>query len=149
MSTQTVEILLVEDNVNDAELTLKVLKKIKGSDFINITHLKDGEEAIKYFFSENGEFKAPAKFPKLILLDLKLPKVDGLQVLKKLKSDDNTKLISIVVFTSSQEERDIIESYKLGVNSYVTKPVDYESFMTAVGNLELYWVLLNQSPNLK
>jgi two-component system response regulator len=82
----------------------------------------------------------------LILLDLKLPKVDGLQILKKLKSNENTKQIPIVIFTSSQEERDIVESYKLGVNSYVTKPVDYEAFMTAVANLEMYWVLLNQPP---
>jgi two-component system response regulator len=82
------------------------------------------------------------------LLDLKLPKVDGIQVLKKLKSNDHTKYIPVVIFTSSSEEKDIIESYKLGVNSYVTKPVGYEAFMEAVANLELYWVLLNQSPNI-
>ena len=146
MNTQMIEILLIEDNMNDAELTLRVLKKLKGTHFINITHIKDGEEAVNYFFSETGEYKDPLKFPKLILLDLKLPKVDGMQILRKLKAEESTKLIPIVIFTSSQEERDIVDSYKLGVNSYVTKPVDYESFMEAVSNLELYWVFLNQSP---
>jgi two-component system response regulator len=146
MNSEMIELLLVEDNLNDAELTLRVLKKIKGTSFIDVTHLKDGEEAINYFFNEKDEYCPPLKSPKLILLDLKLPKVDGLQVLKKLKSNDNTAIIPIVIFTSSQEERDIVESYKLGVNSYVTKPVEYESFLEAVANLELYWVLLNQSP---
>jgi two-component system response regulator len=148
MNNEIIEILLVEDNMNDAELTMRVLRRIKGASFINVTHLKDGEEAINYFFSDNEEYKQPAKFPKLILLDLKLPKVDGIQVLKKLKSNDHTKYIPVVIFTSSSEEKDIIESYKLGVNSYVTKPVGYEAFMEAVANLELYWVLLNQSPNI-
>jgi two-component system response regulator len=146
MSNDMIEILLVEDNPNDAELTLRVLKKINGADFINITHLKDGEEAINYFFSEDGQYKSPLKTPKLIMLDLKLPKVNGIQVLEKLKSNDNTKLIPVVIFTSSLEDKDIVESYKLGVNSYVTKPIGYESFMEAVSNLQMYWVLLNQSP---
>jgi two-component system response regulator len=146
MNTEIIEILLVEDNMNDAELTLRVLKKIKGGEFINVTHLKDGEEAVNYFFSGTGEYKSPAKIPKLVLLDLKLPKVDGIQILEKLKTNENTKLIPVVVFTSSKEERDIVDSYKLGVNGYVTKPVEYEEFMEAVANLELYWVLLNQAP---
>jgi two-component system response regulator len=147
MNNETIEILLIEDNPNDAELTLRVLKKINGANFINITHLKDGEEAINYFYSTDGNYKRPLKFPKLIMLDLKLPKVNGIQVLEKLKSNENTKLIPIVVFTSSLEDKDIVESYKLGVNSYVTKPIGYESFMEAVSNLQMYWVLLNQSPD--
>jgi two-component system response regulator len=146
MNTEMIELLLIEDNMNDAELTLRVLKKIKGGEFINVTHLKDGEEAINYFFSENGEYRRPERIPKLILLDLKLPKVDGIQILEKLKINENTKIIPVVVFTSSKEERDIVDSYKLGVNGYVTKPVEYEAFMEAVANLELYWVLLNQAP---
>jgi two-component system response regulator len=147
MNNETIEVLLIEDNPNDAELTLRVLKKINGANFINITHLKDGEEAIDYFFSTDGDYKRPVKFPKLIMLDLKLPKVNGIQVLEKLKSNEDTKLIPIVVFTSSLEDKDIVESYKLGVNSYVTKPIGYESFMEAVSNLQMYWVLLNQSPD--
>jgi two-component system response regulator len=146
MNNEIIEILLIEDNVNDAELTLRVLKKIKGGEFINITHLKDGEQAVNYFFDANGEYKCPPSIPKLVLLDLKLPKVDGIQILEKLKTNDNTKLIPVVVFTSSKEERDIVDSYKFGVNGYVTKPVEYEEFMEAVANLELYWVLLNQAP---
>jgi two-component system response regulator len=146
MNNDMIEILLIEDNPNDAELTLRVLKKIHGADFINITHLKDGEEAINYFFTVDGQYKSPVKIPKLIMLDLKLPKVNGIQVLEKIKSNDITKQIPVVVFTSSLEDRDIVESYKLGVNSYVNKPIGYESFMEAVSNLQMYWVMLNQSP---
>src|SRR5438309_7145889 len=113
----TVEILLIEDNLEDAELTIRALKKSNITN--NIYHLKDGEEAINYLFPEQG---LPQNgIPKVILLDLKLPKVDGIQILKKLKSNDKTKLIPVVILTSSQEERDIVESYRLGVNSYVTK----------------------------
>lgn len=139
-----VEIILIEDNPNDAELTIRALKKNKLSN--NIVHLKDGEEAITYFFerkdwSSNG-------IPKVILLDLKLPKVNGIEILKRLKSEAHTKLIPVVVLTSSQEDRDVVNSYQLGVNSYVTKPVDFEQFIHAVSNLGLYWLLLNQSPKI-
>lgn len=138
-----IEILLIEDNPNDAELTMRAFKK---SNITNkIMHLKDGEEAINYIFPENSEKQL---LPKLILLDLKLPKVDGIQILKRLKSNDHTKLIPVVVLTSSQEEKDIIESYKLGVNSYVTKPIEFEKFVTIVSNLGLYWILVNQSPKV-
>lgn len=140
----SVDILLIEDNPNDAELTMRALKK---SNITNhILHLKDGEEAINYLFSESGINHNA--IPKVILLDLKLPKVDGIQILKRLKSDDRTKLIPVVVLTSSQEERDIVESYKLGVNSYVTKPVEFEQFISAVSKLGLYWLLLNQPPKI-
>ena len=139
---KTVEILLIEDNLNDAELTIRVLTKNNVTN--KICHLKDGEEAVKYLFPDKGLSRSA--IPKVILLDLKLPKVDGIQILKKLKSDEHTKYIPVVVLTSSQEERDIVESYKLGVNSYVTKPVEFEKFTSAVANLGLYWLLLNQPP---
>lgn len=112
----SIEILLIEDNPADAELTMRALKKIHISN--NILHLKDGEEAINYLFPESGI--SHNAMPKVILLDLKLPKVDGIQILKRLKSSESTRVIPVVILTSSQEERDIVESYKLGVNSYVT-----------------------------
>ena len=140
---ETVEILLVEDNPNDAELAMRALKKNNITN--RILHLKDGEEAINYLFPNSETLKVHEK-PKVILLDLKLPKVDGLEILKRLKSDESTKLIPVVVLTSSQEDKDILESYKLGVNSYVTKPVDFEKFLNAVGNLGLYWLLINRPP---
>jgi two-component system response regulator len=149
MPTEMIEILLVEDNLNDAELSIRALKKSKMADQIHITHLKDGEEALNYFFDENDEYKAPLSMPKVVLLDLKLPKVDGIQILKKIKSNEHTKYIPIVVLTSSQEERDIVESYNLGVNSYVTKPVEFDKFMEEVTNLGLYWALLNQTSTRK
>lgn len=139
-----VEIVLIEDNPNDAELTIRALKKNKLSN--NIIHLKDGEEAITYFF--DCEQWSSDHIPKVILLDLKLPKVNGIEILKRLKSEERTKLIPVVVLTSSQEERDVVDSYQLGVNSYVTKPVDFEQFINAVSNLGLYWLLLNQHPKI-
>jgi two-component system response regulator len=141
-----IQILLVEDNINDAELTTRALKKSKISESINIIHVKDGEEAIDYFFNKDGTYKNLTELPKVILLDLKLPKIDGVQVLQKLKSNAHTKLIPVVVLTSSHEEKDIIESYKLGVNSYVTKPVEFEQFMESVANLGTYWGRSNESP---
>jgi CheY-like chemotaxis protein len=140
-----VEILLVEDNPNDEELTLRALRK---NNLANRVHVvRDGAEALEFIFAtgpysdrkvENG--------PKVILLDLKLPKVDGLEVLRRIKSDDRTKLTPVVVLTSSREERDVVESYKLGVNSYMVKPVDFDQFIQAVSQLGLYWLLLNQPP---
>lgn len=133
-----VEILLVEDNPDDAELTIRVLKKHNLAN--NLVHLHDGEEALKFLFEND------MNIPKIILLDLKMPKVDGIEVLRKIKMDDMRKIIPVIVLTSSKEDRDIIESYKLGVNAYVVKPVEFDKFMEAVAQLGLFWLLLNQSP---
>jgi two-component system response regulator len=133
-----VEVLLIEDNPDDAELTIRVLKKHHLAN--NLVHLQDGEEALNFLFSKSNNT------PKLILLDLKMPKVDGIEVLRKIKSDEQKKLIPIVILTSSKEDRDIIESYQLGVNAYVVKPVEFEKFVEAVAQLGLFWLLLNQSP---
>lgn len=141
-----VEVLLVEDNPNDVKLTLRALRKH------NLAHqvmvVKDGAQALEFIFAtgayserriENG--------PKVVSLDLKLPKVNGLEVLRKIKSDERTKVIPVVVLTSLQEERDIVGSYKLGVNSYIVKPVDFHKFTHATSELGLYWLLINQSPS--
>ncbi|AYB29422.1 response regulator [Chryseolinea soli] len=133
-----VEILLVEDNPDDAELTIRVLKKHNLAN--NLVHLHDGEEALKFLFEND------MNIPKIILLDLKMPKVDGIEVLRKIKMDEARKIIPVIVLTSSKEDRDIIESYKLGVNAYVVKPVEFDKFMEAVAQLGLFWLLLNQSP---
>lgn len=143
MAETTLEILLVEDNLNDAELSLYALKKFKIAN--SIYHARDGEEALSYLFGSPVTDNA-VQIPRLILLDLKLPKVDGLEVLRKLKSDPRTQSVPVVVLTSSREERDIIESYHLGVNSYIVKPIDFEQFTEAVRSVGLYWLLLNQSP---
>lgn len=138
-----VEILLVEDNPGDAELTLRALKK---NQMVNkITHVIDGEEALNYIYRK-GIYKDREKsgFPRLIILDLKLPKVDGLEVLRILKNDPETQKIPIVVMTSSKQESDLVESYHLGVNSYMIKPLDFEEFTKAVSALGLYWALLNE-----
>jgi two-component system response regulator len=143
--TNEVEILLVEDNPNDVELTLRALKKHNLANKVHV--VKDGAEALEYIFA-NGAYthRKIEDHPKVILLDLKLPKVDGLEVLRQIKSDDRTKVIPVVVLTSSKEERDMVESYRLGANSYIAKPVDFESFVKAVSELGLYWLLLNQPP---
>lgn len=148
MSEFTLEILLVEDNLNDAELSLYALKKFKISNHIH--HARDGAEALDYLFG-TGATTLPLhpQNPRLILLDLKLPKVDGLEVLKKIKDNETTRTIPVVVLTSSREERDIIESYNLGVNSYIVKPIDFEQFTEAIRNVGLYWLLLNQVPASK
>jgi two-component system response regulator len=140
-----VEILLVEDNPNDAELALRALRK---HNLANKIHLvKDGAEALDFIFG-NGAYAGRniGNKPKVIFLDLKLPKVDGLEVLRKVKSDERTKTIPIVVLTSSHEERDLVESYKFGVNSYIVKPVDFDKFIQAVAQLGMYWMLLNKQP---
>ena len=136
---------MVEDNPNDVELTLRALKK---NNLTNKVHVvKDGAEALEYIFA-NGAYahRKIEDHPRVILLDLKLPKVDGLEVLRRIKSDERTKMIPVVVLTSSKEERDLVESYRLGANSYIAKPVDFESFVKAVSELGLYWLLLNQPP---
>jgi two-component system response regulator len=140
-----IEILLVEDNPNDAELTLRALKKKHLAN--RIVHLKDGAEALDFIFGKNAfEGRDIRSQPKLILLDLKMPKVDGIEVLRHLKSDENTKLIPVVVLTSSKEDPDIKTCYELGVNSYIVKPVGFEAFMQSVSELGFYWLLLNQNP---
>ena len=138
-----VQILMVEDNATDAELVLRAFKK---HNLANHVHwVKDGEEALDFIFSR-GEYcdRKENQRPKLVLLDLKLPKVDGLEILRQMKADDNTKVIPVVVLTSSEEEQDMVDSYRLGVNSYITKPVDFDKFVESVSELGLYWLLLNQ-----
>jgi len=134
-----VEVLLIEDNPEDAELTIRVLKKHNLAN--NLVHLRDGEAALNFLFDKESN-----NIPRLILLDLKMPKVDGIEVLGKIKKDEQKKLIPVVVLTSSKEEHDVIESYKLGVNAYVVKPVEFEKFVEAVAKLGLFWLLLNQPP---
>jgi CheY-like chemotaxis protein len=146
MSTETVvEILLVEDNPHDVEMTLRALKKHNLANKVHV--VKDGAEALDYVFS-TGIYaeRSIDDHPKVILLDLKLPKVNGMEVLRRIRADERTKCIPVVVLTSSQEERDIVESYKLGVNSYIVKPVDFDKFLSTVQELGLYWLLLNKPP---
>lgn len=138
MENNIIEILLVEDNPDDAGLTIRALKKHGMGN--HLLHLEDGEEALDYIFNENNNA------PKLILLDLKMPKVDGLEVLRKLKSDERKKVIPVVVLTSSKEEQDIVESYKLGVNAYIVKPVELNKFIKAISEVGLFWLVLNQPP---
>jgi two-component system response regulator len=142
MNNQAIEILLVEDNPSDLQLTLRALQKANISNRIHVA--RDGAEALEFM---QGTSTSGGPGPRLILLDLKLPKVDGLDVLRQLKSDPRTQSVPIVVLTSSKEQCDIVESYRLGVNSYIVKPVNFERFSAAVKDLGLYWLLLNQSPN--
>ena len=140
-----VEILLVEDNPSDEELTLRALKKYKLSN--NIFVVRDGAEALDYVFSIGKYSERDTNcHPKVILLDLKLPKVDGLEVLRRVKADPKTKHIPVVVLTSSSEESDVVESYKLGANSYIVKPVDFKQFTESIRELGMYWLLLNEAP---
>jgi two-component system response regulator len=142
-----VEILVVEDNPQDLELTLRALRKAKLSNHIQVA--RDGAEALDFLFCTGAyASRQPENTPKVVLLDLKLPKVDGLEVLEKIKADPRTKSVPVVVLTSSKEQKDVVESYRLGVNSYIVKPVDFEGFATAVGEMGLYWLLLNQPPKI-
>jgi two-component system, response regulator len=143
--TNGMEILLVEDNPEDVEITLRAFQKQHIANKVHV--VRDGEEALECLFS-TGRYaeSSPCPNTKLILLDLKLPKVDGLEILQKCKTDPRTKHIPIVVLTSSREEQDLIQSYNFGVNSYVVKPVDFLQFTDAVRQLGLYWMLLNQVP---
>lgn len=144
-STHAVEILLVEDNPEDLELTLRALRKTNLVNHIEIA--RDGAEALDFIFCEGPHAaRLIEDTPKVILLDLKLPKVDGLEVLQRLKGDPRTKHIPVVMLTSSREQSDVVRSYELGVNSYIVKPVNFESFTTAVQELGMYWLLLNQPP---
>jgi two-component system response regulator len=142
-----VEILLVEDNPQDLELTQRALAKARLTNHIEVA--RDGAEALDFIFCEGAHASRKLENgPKVILLDLKLPKVDGLEVLKRIKDDERTKAIPVVMLTSSREQSDLIESYRLGVNSYIVKPVDFEGFARAIQNLGMYWLLLNESPKL-
>jgi two-component system response regulator len=145
MTMPEVEILLVEDNPNDAEMTIRALRKVNLSN--KLVHVVNGEEALNFLFA-SGEFeeRKNATPPRVILLDIKMPKVDGIEVLKRIKNDQRTKMIPVIIMTSSKEEQDIITSYQLGVNSYVVKPVEFENFAKAVSQLGLYWLLTNQAP---
>lgn len=144
MVVGNVEILLVEDNPNDAELALDALREAKLANHIHV--VGDGAEAIDFLFREGAYADRPNHQPKLILLDLKLPKVNGLEVLARIREHDSTKAIPVTVLTSSREERDIVESYRLHVNSYIVKPVDFEQFTAAVREIGFYWLLLNEPP---
>lgn len=145
MIKQAVEILMVEDNPYDEELALHALHTHNLANHIQVVH--DGVEALDYIFG-TGTYagRHNEELPRLILLDLKLPKVDGLEVLKRLKSDPHTQTIPVVMLTSSRQERDVIESYQLGANSYIVKPVDFDQFNEAVKQIGFYWLLLNQPP---
>jgi two-component system response regulator len=136
-------ILLVEDNSNDEYLTLRALKKYNVAN--DVVVVRDGVEALDYIFCTGAYASRDIRdLPVVVLLDLKLPKVDGLEVLRRVRGDERTRLLPVVILTSSNEERDVINGYKLGTNSYVQKPVDFAAFMDAVGQLGLYWLMLNQ-----
>ena len=140
MDSNGVEILLVEDSPADIELAVRALQKHNLANRLHIA--RDGAEALEFLFGERG-----GQVPKMVLLDLKLPRVDGLEVLRRIKNDPVTRRIPVVVMTSSREERDIVESYELGVNSYIVKPVQFEAFLETVAKIGLYWVLTNRVPN--
>ena len=142
---EDVEILLVEDNPNDVELTMRALGKQNLANKVFV--VKDGAEALDFMFGTGAyESRKTQKRPKVILLDLKLPKVDGIEVLRRMKADERTKRIPVVMLTSSQEERDVMDTYNLGVNSYIVKPVDFSNFVHAVSELGIYWGILNKVP---
>jgi len=144
MNEDKVEILLVEDNPHDAELTIRALKKANLAN--RLIHLHDGAEALDFLFAK-GVYadRDIGNRPKVILLDIKMPKVDGIEVLRQLKLDEANRTIPVVIMTSSKEEQDIITSYDLGVNSYVVKPVDFDGFAKAVSELGFYWLITNQA----
>ncbi len=146
MKLNTIDVLLVEDNPNDAELAIRGLNK--NNLVNNLLHVKDGEEALDFIFA-TGKFAGKrdvSHFPKVVLLDIQMPKVNGIEVLRKIKSDPSTKSIPVVVLTSSKEDPDIEKCYQLGANSYIVKPVNFEAFAEAIKNLGFYWLFLNQPP---
>ncbi len=141
-------ILMVEDNADDEELTLRALHKNNIRNEVVVT--RDGVEALDYLFGTGAYAGRDTSIkPQVVLLDLKLPKIDGLEVLRRLRADDRTKLLPIVILTSSKEEQDLVDGYSLGANSYIRKPVDFSQFTRAVGQLGLYWLLLNEVPSAK
>lgn len=145
MNHNSVEILLVEDNIADAELAIRELKKHNMAN--SLVHVKDGKEALEFIFG-TGKFdnRDISHSPRVILLDIQMPKINGIEVLERIKSDERTKAIPVVVLTSSKEDPDIQKCYKLGANSYIVKPVNFEGFAVAIKNLGFYWLLLNQPP---
>lgn len=145
MKNNEIEILLVEDNMGDAELTIRALKKDNLTN--KLVHLENGADALDYIFAEGIYANRNINnLPQVILLDLKMPKVDGMEVLQKIRADERTRKIPVIVLTSSKEDPDIDRCYSLGVNSYVVKPVEFDKFVKAVNDLGLYWMLLNQPP---
>jgi len=150
MATQIedVEILLVEDNPTDAELAMVALKEHNLAN--KLVWVKDGAEALDFLFTTGAYAKRCIEHrPKVVMLDLRLPKVDGMEVLRRIKADERTKLIPVVVLTSSKEDRDVAECYKLGVNSYISKPVEFDEFAKVVSQLGLYWLLINEPPSIR
>src|SRR5580704_14925543 len=145
MNDIEVDILLVEDSQDDIDLALHTLRRENLANHIFV--VRDGEEALDFLFC-SGPYadRDPARTPRLVLLDLKLPRVDGMEVLRQLRADPRTKLLPVVIMTSSKEERDVANSYHLGVNSYIQKPVDFEQFRQTVKTIGLYWLVINQSP---
>jgi CheY-like chemotaxis protein len=142
---EPIEILLVEDNPFDVELALRAFEK---SNIVNrIEVARDGEEALARLFGENGEGR-PERAPRMMLLDLKLPKIDGIEVLRRVRGDERLRTLPVVVLTTSREDRDVLECYRLGVNSFIVKPVDFSQFSDVVRQLGLYWLVLNQPPPL-
>jgi CheY-like chemotaxis protein len=140
----TIEILLAEDNALDAEMTLRALQK---HHLANKVHwVRDGAEALDYLFGNGAYAGRDINLPRLVLLDIKMPKIDGIDVLRRLRGDERTRYLPVVVMTSSTQDRDIIESYRLGVNSYVVKPVQFGAFAETVGSVGFYWVLTNKTP---
>jgi two-component system, response regulator len=139
-----IEILLVEDNSADAEMTLRALRKRNLSN--HVAWVKEGPEALDYLFCQGAYEKREAGNPKLVLLDLKMPKMDGIEVLRRIREDERTRLVPVVMLTSSAEENDIVRSYKLGVNSYIVKPVEFDKFVEEVSKLGVYWTIMNRSP---
>jgi two-component system response regulator len=145
MTQRPIEILLVEDNPDDLELTLHSLRKENLTNHIHVA--RDGEEALEFLFSDSTQGKGLLESPpKLVLLDLKLPKIDGMEVLRRIKADERTKNIPVVILTSSKEERDLINGYGLGANSYIQKPVDFDQFRETIKRVGLYWLVINQPP---
>ena len=143
MSAEPIQILLVDDNPDDVELAMRALQKHNLAN--NVEVARDGVEALEFLLPDDG--RMPDKgYPRMVLLDLKLPRIDGLEVLRRLKESPSTRRIPVVVLTSSTEERDVVESYELGVNSYIQKPLDFDQFVRCVGELGLYWLLLNRQP---
>ena len=146
MNPNSVDVLLVEDNLDDAELTIRELKKNGMAN--NLFHVQDGEEALDFIFAK-GKYADTRDIlypPRLILLDIQMPKVSGIEVLEKVKANENTKTTPVVILTSSKEDPDIQKCYALGANSYIVKPVNFEGFATSIKNLGFYWLLLNQHP---
>jgi len=143
MTTAGIDILLVEDNPRDVEMTLRALRNHNLANKVHV--VKDGAEALDFIFSRGAYPRKDLNHvPKVVLLDLKLPKVSGLEVLRAIKGDEQARTIPVVILTSSQEEKDMVESYRLGANSYIVKPVDFDKFVEAVGQLGLYWLIINK-----